>query len=494
MKPNHAFQTCRLFMACLFLTVLAPNIDAQVVTLHNFSKFTNSSQDNSDGYDPHGNLLLVGTNLYGTVYTGGAYGKGTLFAISTNGMYFTNLHNFGKPSTTDGVQPICALIQVGNKLYGTCQGASPISGNLFSINLDGSGYTNFYSFSFPVADPSDFMLTNANGAFPQGGLVASGNRLYGTTVDGGPMGSGTIFAIDTDGTGFTNLHSFALVSGPDGTNSEGSNPYDALVVSGGMLYGTAYNGGGFGYGSVFSMSTNGGSFTNLHSFPLIGSDGSNPYSSLLLANGVLYGATSFAGDFNTGTIFKINTDGTGFGVLHEFSKDNFGTDYDGENPYCTLILLGDTLIGTGADGGTNTTGTIFTVNINGNNFAAISHFGWIENNGDGTYTNAHGAYPKGGVILAGNTLYGMAEFGGDVNHGTVFGLALPSTSSLEITHTGTGMTISWPITAVGFDLQGCTDISAANWTNVVTGLTVVATNFVFTSSFDEPSTYFRLHR
>src|SRR5262249_36063546 len=66
--------------------------------------------------------------------------------------------------------------------------------------------------------------TNSDGAFPNAGLVASGNTLYGTASEGGTSGNGTIFRLNIDGTGFTNLHNFTATSGPLGTNSDGREP------------------------------------------------------------------------------------------------------------------------------------------------------------------------------------------------------------------------------------------------------------------------------
>jgi hypothetical protein len=47
-----------------------------------------------------------------------------------------------------------------------------------------------------------------------------------------PSGAGTMFAIKTDGTGFTNLYSFTV-------NPSGANPQGRLILSGNTLYGTA---------------------------------------------------------------------------------------------------------------------------------------------------------------------------------------------------------------------------------------------------------------
>ncbi len=113
-------------------------------------------------------------------------------------------------------------------------------GTVFAVNTNGSGFTNLHSF------------TGSDGANPYAGLILSGNTLYGTAQQGGSSGAGAVFAINTDGTGFTNLHSFsALVSG---TNSDGANPQARSILSGNTLYGTASAGGSSGNGTVFSLS------------------------------------------------------------------------------------------------------------------------------------------------------------------------------------------------------------------------------------------------
>jgi uncharacterized repeat protein (TIGR03803 family) len=44
-----------------------------------------------------------------------------------------------------------------------------------------------------------FSMTNINGVGPFGGLITSSNTLYGTTDTGGGAGYGTVFSINTDG-------------------------------------------------------------------------------------------------------------------------------------------------------------------------------------------------------------------------------------------------------------------------------------------------------
>src|SRR6202044_2773133 len=110
------------------------------------------------------------------------------------------------------------------------------NGTLFSINPDGTGLTILYTFS-PM--PND---TNSDGANPNGSLVLFGNTLYGTAQEGGVYGNGTIFAINTNGTGFTNLYSFT-------GDNDGANPGEGLALSGNRLYGTADGGGAFDEGA-----------------------------------------------------------------------------------------------------------------------------------------------------------------------------------------------------------------------------------------------------
>jgi uncharacterized repeat protein (TIGR03803 family) len=124
---------------------------------------------------------------------------------------------------------------------------------VFAVNSDGTGYAILHSFT--AHDASDI---NSDGAYPNGGLIISGNTLYGTATQGGTSGYGTVFAINTDSTGFTNLHSFAYY--------DGSDPVAGLTLFGHTLYGTAAYGGSAGNGTVFAINTDAKGFVVLHSF------------------------------------------------------------------------------------------------------------------------------------------------------------------------------------------------------------------------------------
>src|SRR6266478_4408926 len=90
--------------------------------------------------------------------------------------------------------------------------------------------------SFTPSSPY-YTNNNSDGAYPYAGLItnSSGTTLYGTAYNGGSSSNGTVFAVNTDGTGFTILHSFT-------GGSDRANPYAGLILSGHTLYGTAYNG------------------------------------------------------------------------------------------------------------------------------------------------------------------------------------------------------------------------------------------------------------
>ena len=91
------------------------------------------------------------------------------------------------------------------------------------------------------------LISGIDGAYPKAGLILAGNTLYGTTFEGGSSGYGTVFAINTNGTGFSMLHSFA------GAPNEGAKPEAGLTLLGTTLFGTTESGGTIGYGTVFSL-------------------------------------------------------------------------------------------------------------------------------------------------------------------------------------------------------------------------------------------------
>src|SRR5215813_13152694 len=201
---------------------------------------------------------------------------------------FEVLHSFGP--TPNIYSPYAGLMQ-GNDgaLYGTTYGS------VFKLLPDGTGFTTLHYFGF------------MEGNQPYGALIqASDGALYGTTTMGGLASGGTAFKILPDGSGFTTLHSFGFVS------TDGVHPYGGLIqASDGFLYGTTIAGGANDRGIVFKMLPNGDDYVVLHNFE--GSDGVAPYAGLVQASdGALYGTTSDGVAGDSGKVFKILPDGSGF--------------------------------------------------------------------------------------------------------------------------------------------------------------------------------------
>jgi uncharacterized repeat protein (TIGR03803 family) len=409
-------------------------------TLHSFS-------DGADGSEPFGGVVVSGSTLYGATLYGGSSGNGTVYKINADGTGYTNLHSF---NYTAGANPYAVLVLQGNTLYGTTRtGGSSGQGTVFAINTNGTGFTNLHSFT-PTSD----------GALPFAGVILSGDTLYGTTPFGGSSDNGTVFAVKTNGTGFTNLHSFTALI--DSTNSDGAVPFCSVIMSGNTLYGTTVSGGSVGVGTLFAVNANGTGFTNLHHFNWY-DDGGHPHTAILSGNR-LYGTTGGGGSSGQGTVFAVNTNGTGFTTLHSFADviGNLYTNRAGASPFAGLILSGDTLYGTASFGGSSGQGTVFSLNTNGMDFTILHSFTAVSGLSS---TNSDGALLYGGLALARHTLYGAARSGGSSGKGTVFSLSLPP-PRVMIIPSGANVILTWPFNAAGFTLQSTTNLFPADWSSV----------------------------
>ena len=224
------------------------------------------------------------TNGSGTL----AGGNITIANIAcTAGVNESVLYSFG--TGIDGQNPYAGLIQdASGNLYGTTlYGGTNNLGTVFKVTPAGVE-TVLYSFG-----------TGTDGQYPRAGLIqdASGN-LYGTTMQGGTKNKGTVFKVTPAGVE-TVLYSF-------GTGTDGQTPFAGLIQdASGNLYGTTFEGGTNGLGTVFKV-TPVGVETVLYSFGA-GIDGQTPYARLIQdASGNLYGTTFQGGTNGLGTVFKIS--------------------------------------------------------------------------------------------------------------------------------------------------------------------------------------------
>jgi uncharacterized repeat protein (TIGR03803 family) len=360
----------------------------------------------ADGAFPESSLIQASDgNLYGTtlnLYNVRTSNLGTVFTIVNLGGTPTESVIYGF-ALVDGANSDAALIQASDgNLYGTTKtGGTSDAGTVFRIgNLAGaSTYSVIYSFT-----------GGADGKNPVAALIqASDGNLYGTTVHGGAgsPGYGAIFKIGN----LSSTPTFSLIYTFTG-GSDGGNPYASLIeASDGNLYGTTAGGGG-----VFRISDLAGTptFSVIHTFTG-GAEGCDSYAALIQASdGNLYGTTSYCGgiSYSGGTVFKIgNLGGTPtFSVIYTFTG---GTD--GGNPYASLIQASDgNLYGTTTAGGGSGLGTVFEIsNLGGTPSESIIH----------RFTLADGAIPYAALIQASDgNLYGTTYIGstGNPGYGEVF--------------------------------------------------------------------------
>jgi uncharacterized repeat protein (TIGR03803 family) len=301
-----------------------------------------------------GGGLLYGRDgaLYGTTAIGGSNKVGTVFRLNTNGTSYALLHAF-LTNGIDGQNGINGPVTTGaiqgmdGALYGTTQvGGTNKAGAVFKLSADGTGYSLLHTFVTNGIDGQRYA------AVAQG----SDGMLYGTTGNGGSNNAGVVFKLNTNGGAYTLLHTFRT-NGVDGV-------FAAVVLQGsdGMLYGTTYYGGSNGYGTVFKLDVNGGSYTPLHTFNY--TEGQTPVGLMQGSDGTLYGTTQYGGRWGSGTIFKLNPDASGFAVVHEFELNSLNQS-DGLNPRVGLWQGSDgALYGTTITGGTNNSGAIFRLALN----------------------------------------------------------------------------------------------------------------------------------
>jgi uncharacterized repeat protein (TIGR03803 family) len=474
-------KTCslRTFLLAFALVTKAFEAQSQTYTiLHNFAETAidaaTSQPTNSDGDEPHGHLVVAGNTIYGVASNGGTNTVGTVFRLDIDGGDFTNLFTFGYDEAGGyGSAPQGGLLLVGNTLYGTtADGTSNLTGTIFAIQTDGTGFSNLYKFTARVD------TTNSDGANPQAALTLVGNMLYGTASAGGAFGYGSVFGIETNGTGFTNLHSFG--------QTDGATPECTLVASGNMLYGTTKTGGPAPNtnGTIFAISTNGLIFSTYHSFTPVSAadptptnyDGANPTGSLTLSGGTLYGATDAGGASDYGTIYAINTDGTGFRAVYSFVAP------DGVHPNSDLVVTDGTIYGTTLSGSkpTNSGGTIFSVGTDGGGFTNLVWHKATGFNGIAGYTNVGGAGCVTGMTYSGGVFYGVDSAGGTNGAGLVYSLSLggsaPEPIPLNIQSSAGTLVLTW--TATNAVLQASQNLNTGftNVTGAASPFTVAPTN------------------
>jgi uncharacterized repeat protein (TIGR03803 family) len=259
------------------------------------------------------------------------------------------------------------------------------------------------------------------GRRPYGGVIQADNgALYGTTAEGGASNSGTIFLLNPNGSNATNLYTFGLVAG------DGQTPMALVQGSDGALYGTTIAGGtNNNNGTAYKINKNGTGYQVLHNFGTV-ADGKNPQAGLIEGtDGFLYGTTFSGGSNDFGTVFKLKKDGTSYAILHHFNFNGV----DGYNPDTALLQGRDGMLyGTTFYGGNSDVGTIFKINTNGTSYLVLYKFSGLASDGQ----NPDGALIQG----SDSALYGTTFSGGTNGAGTIFKLGTNgSPASYAVLHT-----------------------------------------------------------
>jgi len=247
-------------------------------------------------------------------------------------------------------------------------------------------------------------------------VIDSAGNLYGTSVQGGDFGSGTVFQLALSGNGWTHTVLYSFSGGADG-----GEPYKGVTLdSEGNLYGTAVTGGGGfcegGCGVAYKLTHVGGTWTQsvIHTFTG-GNDGSGPGAGLTLnKHGDVYGMTPTGGAYGLGVIFRLHLQNSGawsLKVLHAFT----GGDDGATGSAGRLILRRGILYGAATVGGANGQGTIFSLkHLPGEwRFTTLYSFKGQPDAG----------FPYGGLTFdqAGN-IYGTTYYDGANDFGSVYQL------------------------------------------------------------------------
>ncbi|MEX6687057.1 Ig-like domain-containing protein [Danxiaibacter flavus] len=392
----------------------------------------------TDGGYPQSDLIVGSDgNFYGNCYGGGTYGNGTIFKLTTAGVYTVLRH---LASSKDGGVPYGNLMQnTDGFLYGLNRtGGLNTAGTVYKISTTGT-YTVLHSF---VATTEG---TTANGGLARG----DDGNLYGMTSTAGPGLFGTAFKVTTAGA-LTVLASFWGAA-------TGNAPLETMVKGkDSAYYGTNSTGGAYNYGAIFKIC--GGKTTTLFSFNR-NVNGGLPKGSLIQAtDGNFYGMASEGGTSGHGTIFKITPTGSYTVIRH------LNSPTDGGYPQGSLVQLPDgNLYGMTNSGGTNGGGTIFKITTTGT-FTVLRHlksaddganpegnlvkgadgalYGMTLNNPkifkittSGTFTilralvsTTDGAAPAGSLVLhSDGNFYGTTSSGGTYSGGTIFKISATGT-------------------------------------------------------------------
>ena len=398
LRPRVAAFVCPWI--CAIVIASATLARGQTLTvLHNFTR-------GGDGAHPVSTLTRdAAGNLYGTTSwsTSGNcsspwYECATVFKLSRrgSGWLLQSLYTFDPEGRSDGYGPEGQLARdASGVLYGaTYSGGVNGFGTVFEVR---PSVHPPVTVNMPWTQTRIHDFDGSDGWNPVGDLVLdSQGTIYGTSCYGGSYGGGTVFKLTHTSGGwmYSVVHEFT-------GGSDGGCPYAGVVLdAAGNIYGTASQGGLYGWGDVYEV-TSSGSQTVLYSFSN-GEDGRLPYAGVIQdSSGNLFGATSFGGSGGSGVVFELSPGNGGWSYSQVYPLPGGGW-----GPYERLARdAAGNLFGTMYQGGASQYGVVFKL--------TPSAGGWAYSPLHVFTGGEDGAYPYAGVVLdsAGN-LFGTTLSGG----------------------------------------------------------------------------------
>ena len=290
----------------------------------------------------------------------------------------------------------CADAQGIYNFYGTTgQGGPNGSGTIFRTSATGTNLQAQYTF------PSD-----APGINPTAGLTAYNGKLYGLATYGGVNGNGVLFEFDTATHAYVKKADFN-----DATT--GSGPYGGLLLYNNKLYGTTTSGGTNGYGVLFKYDPATATLSNIAEFDYTNT-GAYPQGAPVAYGGNLYGTAYSGGANGDGVIYEYDFSTDTLLVVADFSSGTTGAA-----PQSDLIVYNSKLYGTASQGGANNYGNLFEFDPGSASLTNIADFDYTL-----------GAYPIGSLVEDSGILYGLSSGGGSNSAGTLYQYD-PSTDTLS---------------------------------------------------------------
>jgi uncharacterized repeat protein (TIGR03803 family) len=391
----------RIVRNCSAVCVALSSLGASVAAAQTYSPvmyFFGTGPAGKLAFTDDGNLAGAATE---SQFSGTSYGL--YYKVNPNAAGIATIYEYGRLGVFTGAGPRAGLLRsTDGSFYGTTsynyvdtlRGGQFGTGTIFRMNQDGSGYTKLYEFEPLVRNDTTQYLENMSGAIPQAGLIEADDNgvrtLFGTTFQGGDNGVGTVFKIRADGTGFTTLHHFGLIDKVPLTDANGANVLDE---NGNVIL-------------VLKTNIDGGdNYKN--------DDGANLDRSLVLGDdGRLYGVVTKGGPEGTGVIFAVTKDGV-FTILHAFEEP---PDFPPDDPATTTV-----------------------------NEALFPR------------ENAQGGYPRGALVRGpNNLLYGTTSAYGPHGYGTVFSISTTTPATFTVLRAFTGAETLPPPEGNGGDTPGAT--------------------------------------